>query len=255
MAGASVVDHGRLLDVIGYEVELLAEAARAAPPVTAVPTCPGWTLSEVVRHVGSVHRAADHWLTEGQSPRRWQRDPAPGQTVRGYLRESADLLRRTLARRDASDRAATWWDADPTVGFWCRRMAHETTVHRIDAEQAAGLASAEIPPDIALDGIDEVLRLWCGHRLPMLGVSGTRRGSVGVAAGAGRWVADMTPEGTVVRRVTAGGSDDPVDAVVSGEPARVFLWLWGRQGPGAVSVSGDEDAVGQLWALLRLATR
>ncbi|CAM3000369.1 maleylpyruvate isomerase family mycothiol-dependent enzyme [Saccharomonospora xinjiangensis] len=254
MTGTSVVDHGRLLDVIGYEAELLVEASRAGAPDLAVPTCPGWTVSEVVRHVGSVHRAASHWLLRGEAPRQWQRDPAIGQTVQGYLREGADALRDVLAACGPSAPAATWWDGDPTAGFWCRRMAHETTVHRIDTEQAAGVDSAEIATDIALDGIDEALLLWFGHRLPMLGVTGTRAATVAVTAAGCRWITRMTSEGTVARRVAADDAEE-VDAVVSGEPDHVYLWLWGRQGPGAVAVDGDEDAVGQLWALLRLATR
>ncbi|EHR62496.1 maleylpyruvate isomerase family mycothiol-dependent enzyme [Saccharomonospora cyanea] len=249
-----VVDHGRLLDVIGYEAELLVETSRAAAPGTAVPTCPGWTLGEIVRHVGSVHRAASHWLLRGEAPRRWQRDPSPGQTVQSYLREGTEGLRDVIAAREPSEPAATWWGGDPTTGFWCRRMAHETTVHRVDAEQAAGVESAEISHDVALDGIDEALLLWFGHRLPMLGVTATRPATVAVTVAGCRWTARMTPEATVAWRSPAYDAEE-VDAVVSGEPDRVFLWLWGRQGPGAVTVTGDEDAAGQLWALLRLATR
>ncbi|WP_197322004.1 maleylpyruvate isomerase family mycothiol-dependent enzyme [Saccharomonospora sp. NB11] len=254
MRSGSVIDHGRLLDAIGYEAELLVEVSRSGSPEAAVPTCPGWTLSEVVRHVGSVHRAASHWVLHGEAPRRWQRDPVPGQTVQGYLRDGAEGLRDVLAARTPTTSAATWWDDDPTAGFWYRRMAHETTMHRVDAERALGVESSEIAHDVALDGIDEALLLWFGHRLPMLGVTGTRTATVAVAAAGCRWLARMTPESTVVRR-SSGAEPDEVDAVVSGEPEQVYLWLWGRQGPSAVSVAGDHDAVGQLWALLRLATR
>ena len=43
-----------------------------------------------------------------------------------------------------------------TAAFWPRRMAHETSVHRVDAQQAAG---AQLPIDTALatDGVDEFL--------------------------------------------------------------------------------------------------
>ncbi|WP_433470467.1 maleylpyruvate isomerase family mycothiol-dependent enzyme [Saccharomonospora azurea] len=254
MRVASVIDHGRLLDVIGYEAELLVEVSRTGAPETAVPTCPGWTLSEVVRHVGSVHRAASHWVLRGEAPQNWQRDPVVGQTVQSYLREGAEGLCDVLVTRTPSARAVTWWDGDPTAGFWYRRMAHETTVHRVDAEQALGVESAEIAHDVALDGIDEALLLWFGHRLPRLGVTGTRTATVAVRAAGCRWLARMTPESTVVRR-SAPYDAHEVDAVVSGEPDQVYLWLWGRRGPGAVTVEGDHDAVGQLWALLRLATR
>jgi len=42
------------------------------------------------------------------------------------------------------------------AGFWVRRMAHETIVHRADARHAAGDAT-DIPADLAADAIDEWL--------------------------------------------------------------------------------------------------
>lgn len=248
-----MVDHGRLLDAIGYEARLLGEASRAVPAETGVPTCPGWTVCEVVRHVGSVHRAAVRWLEDGRRPERWQRDPARGQTVWGYLSEGAVVLSDRLASLDPHSPVATWWSGDPTAGFWSRRMAHETTVHRVDVERAAGRRPAEVPDDVALDGVDEALRLWLGHRLSVLGVTGTRCGAVEVRTAGVRWMARMTPNETVVSR--SAGDGVVADAVVSGLPDDVYLWLWGRRGPGAITVEGDEDAVGQLWALMRLATR
>ena len=48
------------------------------------------------------------------------------------------------------------------MGFWFRRMAHETVIHRVDAELAAGLPTAHVPDDLAIDGIDEVSRFFEG---------------------------------------------------------------------------------------------
>ncbi|MFC4004641.1 maleylpyruvate isomerase family mycothiol-dependent enzyme [Prauserella oleivorans] len=255
MAGQALIDHGRLLDAFGQEVELLVEAARIVPADTPVPTCPGWVVGDVVRHVGSVYRAALGWLVEGRRPYEWQRDPAPGQTDESYVRQGFADLREVLEWHDPAERAASWWPADETYGFWCRRMAHDTTVHRVDVESAGGLEPTGIPDDVAIDGVDEALTLWFGHRLPMLGLSGTRAGSVAVHTGDHSWIARAGPAETVARRC----SEDDVkgaDVVVTQAPATVYLWLWGRQRLGAVDVDGDDDdAVGQLWALMRLATR
>lgn len=254
MPGRALIDHGRLLAAIGYEAELLLEAARAVPPESPVPTCPGWTVGEVVRHVGSVYRAALGWLVEGSRPSRWQRDPARGQTVESYLRDGLTDLVEVLSWHDPAEPAATWWPADRSYGFWCRRMAHETAVHRVDEEDAAGLEHSEITDDFAVDGVDEALSLWFAHKLPMLGLGGTRQGVVAINTGGHCWIARAGPEETTARRC-APAEAARADAVVSGRPAAVYLWLWGRRRPGAVAVEGDEDAVGQLWALLRLATR
>lgn len=255
---AGLIDHGRLLEAMGQEVVLLAETARSAHPELPVRTCPGWTVEDVVRHVGSIYRVALAWLVNGERPRSWQRDPAPGQTAAAYLREGFNGLAAELERHDPAVRAATWWPADETYGFWCRRMAHDTTMHRVDVQEAAGRESAPIDDDVAADGVDEVLALWFAHRLPLLGLAGTREGSVAVRVEGHTWIARAGPEETTAWRCSAETAEREAQhagAVVSGSPSLVYRWLWGRERLGAVHVDGDDDAVGQLWALLRLATR
>ncbi|WP_028661870.1 maleylpyruvate isomerase family mycothiol-dependent enzyme [Saccharomonospora saliphila] len=257
MSPSTPIDHGRLLTTLDDEAELVLRTCEGVTPDAPVPTCPGWTVSEVVRHVGSVSRVALGWLRTGSRPHEWQSDPVAGQTVRGYLRDGVAELSGLLARHDPAEPAGSWWDADRSHGFWYRRMAHELTVHRVDVQLAAGLDVSDIAEDLALDGVDEALSLWFGHRLRRMGVTGTRSASVTVRAGEHAWAVDAGPDGTTVRpeperAATARGE---TDAVVSGTAVSVYLWLWGRAGPGAVTVEGDDDAVGQLWALMRLATR
>ncbi|MGH3901098.1 MAG: maleylpyruvate isomerase N-terminal domain-containing protein, partial [Pseudonocardiaceae bacterium] len=61
------------------------------------------------------------------------------------------------AIRTAGPRTAVWtWADDQSVGFWARRMSHETAMHRADAELALGREFA-LPADIAADGISEWL--------------------------------------------------------------------------------------------------
>ena len=249
-----LVDHGRLLTALGIEGRILGQAVHAAAPETPVPTCPGWTIGEVIRHVGSQYRVVLRWLRDGRRPDDWQRDPAPGEPVHRYFEVGlADLLDE-LAAHDPAEHADTWWPADPTYGFWRRRMVHETVVHRIDIEQAAGVAAPTVPEDLAVDGIDEVLTLWFAHKLPLLGLTGTKAGSVGVRTGGHSWIARAGPGGTEAWRCSAeeaGAADD----LVTGPPESVYRWLWGRAGPTAVTVQGVHDQAAQLWALLRLATR
>ena len=112
-----------------------------------------------------------------------------------------------------------------------------------------------MPEDIAVDGIDEALSLWFTHRLAVLGLRGTRHARIGVSAGGREWVARARPTGTSAWRVES--DDERVDGSISGKPEDVYLWLWGRIPPhtSAVDRAGSEDAIAQLWALLRLATR
>jgi len=254
MAGQAMIDQSRFLEVIGAETELMTQVAHAASADAPVPTCPGWTLGEVLRHVGSVYRVTRRWITDGRRPEHWQRKPGPQQSLEEYFREGRDELVAELSAHDADELAPTWWPADRSYGFWRRRMAHETTIHRIDAEGAAGREASKISEDVALDGIDEALTLWFGQRLPLLGLSGTRTGSVGVRTEGHNWIARAGPSETVAWRCSAEEAQR-ADDLITGKPDKVYRWLWGRAGPTAVTVSGDQDMAGQLWALLRLATR
>jgi uncharacterized protein (TIGR03083 family) len=249
-----LVDHGRLLTALGIEGRVLAEAVHAAPVEAPVPACPGWSLAEVARHVGSLYRMVRRRLVEGRTPEEWQRDPAPGQSLAEYLETGLAELLDELAAHDPEERADTWWPADPTFGFWRRRMLHETVIHRVDVEQAAGTPERGVAEDLALDGIDEALTLWFGQKLPMLGLTGTKAGSVGVRAGAHSWIARAGPEVTEAWRCSAEEAET-ADDVVTAKPAQIYLWLWGRASLTSVTVRGVHDQAAQLWALLRLATR
>ncbi|MFC9254768.1 maleylpyruvate isomerase family mycothiol-dependent enzyme [Amycolatopsis thailandensis] len=254
MAGQAMIDQGRFLEVIGAETELMAQVAHTASADAPVPTCPGWTLGEILRHVGSVYRVTRRWITDGRRPEHWQRKPGPRQTLEEYFREGRDELVAELSAHDPDELAPTWWPADRSYGFWRRRMAHEATIHRIDAETAAGRDVSEIPEDVALDGIDEALVLWFGQRLPLLGLSGTKTGSVGVRTAGHTWIARAGPTETIAWRCSAEEAQR-ADDLITGKPDKIYRWLWGRAGPTSVTVSGDQDMAGQLWALLRLATR
>jgi uncharacterized protein (TIGR03083 family) len=252
MSSRTLISYDRLFEVIGAEGELLARSATGPDPAFDVPGCPGLTLGETVRHVGSIYRMVLSWLRAGNRPTTWQREPDEGQSAIEFMLTGSRAVLAELARRDPEDTAPTWWPDHPTYGFWYRRLAHETTVHRVDVQGAAGIPLDPVPDDVALDGVDEILSLWYGHRLAVLGVSGTRHGWVKVRTGGREWIARATPEGTSSWRAEGG---EPVDGTVFGDPMSMYLWLWGRLPPHAVTRDGSEDAVAQMWALLRLATR
>lgn len=257
MTDRTLVGYDRLWHVLGIESEVLADSVRGAPTELAVPGCPGLTLGETARHVGSLHRMVWQWLRDGQRPGTWQEEPSPGQDLADYVRSGAAPLLAELGAHQPDEPCPTWWPDEQNYGFWRRRMAHETTVHRYDVQGAAGTTPDPVPDDVALDGIDEVLTLWFLHRLSVLGVSGTRDQVVSVRAGGLEWLAAAGTERTATRRPGDPADDDlgPVVATVSGSPMEVYLWLWGRRPDRAVRRDGHQDAIAQLWALLRLATR
>lgn len=253
MTGRALAGYGRLLEVLRIEGERLASSALGADPHLPVRYAEGMTLGETVRHVGSVYRMVVAWLQSGDQPTRWQRAPVSGQSLVEYLRSGHRELMAELSAHDPADAAPSWWPLDQTYGFWYRRLAHETTVHRYDVQDAAAAmtVTGRVEDEIAYDGIDEVLSLWFTHRLGVLGVTNSWTGRVAVVAGRRRWIAQLAAAGTASWQAEP---DEPADAMVSTDPAGMYLWLWGRRSFGTATPEGDRAGIAQLWHLLRLAT-
>lgn len=248
----SLVDYGRLLDGITLEGELLARSAAGVAGNLPVPGRPGVTLAEAVRHTGSAYRQVLAWIRGGEPPDEWQRT-ADDDDLIAFHTDGRRALVAELAAHNPNEPCATWWPADRSYGFWRRRMAHDTAVHRVDVQGAIGMEIDPIDPDFAADGIDEALLLWFGYRLAELGMTATSQGAVGVEAAGRSWLAVLGKVRSSARRVPAVDAR-AADALVTGSPMAVYLWLWGRLPDRAVTVEGDLDAFAQLWSLLRLAT-
>jgi uncharacterized protein (TIGR03083 family) len=161
------VDTAALLMQLQTEIEQLDQLAAETLPDSArkpVPACEGMVLGELVRHVGSVHRAATEWVSEGRRPTAWATAPEVGDNLAAWARRGGADLLEALTSRNPAQPCSTWSAADRTVGFWIRRMAHETAVHRVDAAQAVGVPWS-VDPELAADGVAEALELWLGTRL------------------------------------------------------------------------------------------
>jgi uncharacterized protein (TIGR03083 family) len=207
---------------------------------TAVPTCPEWDVAALVGHLGWVHRWATAAITTGEMPDRSaiaRPDPdASSGDLAGWFGDGLDTLCSTLATVDPT--ADTWhpFPARRTVGFWPRRLAHETTVHRVDLERALDRVSP-IDPTLASDGIDEYLCVI----VPML--IGSNRATlpdaslhIHCADVTGEWMIRPTDGAPVVSREHAKG-----DAALRGPAADLLLTLWGR-GIEPVEVVGSQSA-------------
>lgn len=140
---------------------LLAEIARTGDPSTPVPTCPRWTLRQLVAHVGRGDRWAAIMIRErSTSPLdiRTVPDgkPADGDAVE-WLQAGARMLIDAVGT--AGPDAPVWTFTGPKpAAWWIRRRLHESTVHRADAAHAVGVDYA-LEPELAADGVSEYLDL------------------------------------------------------------------------------------------------
>ncbi|MGW4562576.1 maleylpyruvate isomerase family mycothiol-dependent enzyme [Streptomyces sp. NPDC004561] len=163
----TLLAHDRYCDEVAHQVDQLRAVVTSGADLSAtVPTCPDWSLEDLVRHMGGALRWVDA-LVRGRAQENIppQRIPlAGGPEKRGdaaaldaWLAETGELVVGAL--REAGPDTGVWaWTGVHTSGFWARRMAHEITVHRADATLAAGLPY-EVAPDIAADALDEWLQL------------------------------------------------------------------------------------------------
>jgi uncharacterized protein (TIGR03083 family) len=160
------------LAALRAEGPALRAAAGEAPPDTAVPSCPDWTMQDLVLHLASIYRwvrsHVGRGVTTKPEPRRTSVEGLPtGPAALAWWDEEYAQLVQLLDTLNPELPAWNWAPQPKKAVFWHRRMAHETAVHRWDAQIA--IARAEpIEAKLAADGVTEVLDTW----LP----AGRRRG-------------------------------------------------------------------------------
>src|SRR5438270_9540728 len=170
-------------------------------------------------------------MRQGKFPRPWPPE-VTGPSLDLLDREYAQLTAEFAARKP-DEETITWYDPDQTVGFWIRRMAQETVIHRVDAELAATETPAAIPDDLAVDGVDEVLVRFLAYAASGLPEADALAGlpeevraaienfqallrecdgrTVRVQAGSRSWPVQLSPDGILV-----GDETPSLEATISG---------------------------------------
>ncbi len=228
------MDLDRHLDELRREGERLRSCLRCLDLDMAVPSCPGWTVGQAIRHTTKVHHWVASILRDGDpSQFRFERpaDEALDTVLASGLDELLDALRSAPTTLDV-------WTLVPAPSarvFWARRQAHETAIHRVDLELAADFGVQEFDPDFAADGLDEVLATLAPHRFSPEGVSGVRTIAVTPLDANDAWTLSLTPAGVHCR----SGAVDDADLSVFGLSSDLYRWAWNRAGDDQVSLRGD----------------
>jgi uncharacterized protein (TIGR03083 family) len=235
---------------IERDAMLMADAARRAGPDAAVPSCAPWQVRDLLTHQGYVHRWATGYVGE-QHRERVPRLSEPELLAAGpadadlldWFRAGYEGLTATLRAADTDLHCWAFLPAPSPLAFWARRQAHETAIHRADAQLAAG-AVTPFPADFAADGIDELIMGFFGRGLA--DPPDQLRTLRVVAADAGAsWLVTLTPDGTQVVAVERGAADARADTKITGPASDVYLLLWNRSSAaaGGVGVAGDPGLV------------
>ncbi len=225
--------------------------------LTALPTdalerevrcCPGWTVTDLLAHLGRVHHRAIR-LVQG-APfvplDAWEPTPT-GPPAVAWSRSVAAELVAAVRGADPDAEAHSWLGPVPSR-FWIRRMAQETSIHRWDAEEAAGAVPTPIEAGLGIDGADEFLTVF----LPLLPPDRWQDldGSIHLHAtdGEGEWLVELGGTTPTVRREHAKG-----DVAVRGGGADLDLLLWNRRAADAdgIEVFGDGGLLARFLAVAR----
>lgn len=243
------VGTGRFCAEISASTATMASLIGEAGLDTPVPTCPDWTLRELAVHVGRTHR----WAAEIVGTRSAEFIPVrsvPDGRFPADPAEHGPWLRAGAARvidavQAAGDDLVWTFGGLRPAGFWARRMAHETAVHRADAEIAVGRAP-ELAPELAADAIEEWLGFMSGvmtdgaadPRLDALPPSRALHvhATDDALADRGEWTLRSEPSGITLELGHGKG-----DVAIRGQAARLLLVLVRRLPPDdpAVEVIGD----------------
>jgi uncharacterized protein (TIGR03083 family) len=122
-----------------------------------VSTCPDWDVEALVRHICLVYSRAEHVVSHRLTQRPDEFPAVPDGEPLTVLEAMLDDLVTALQEADADTAVFVWPDnVDPTATFWARRMAHESSVHRFDAQIAHGMQQP-IDAELAADGLDEFI--------------------------------------------------------------------------------------------------
>jgi uncharacterized protein (TIGR03083 family) len=217
----------------------VTEADLAAP----VPSCPGWMVADLIDHLGRVYRDLRLHAVRGITT---PPEPVLFEPIAiDLLAWWDDQFERVYAMLDVLDPDMPAWNWAPQAkraAFWHRRMAHETAIHRWDAQMA--IARAEpIEARLAADGVAEVLDTFlpAGRRREPT----SRTGIVALEATdiEQSWYARLRGEGIALLDTDTIFDDDehPARVAAAGPASDIDLALWGRVGFDTLEISGNES--------------
>jgi uncharacterized protein (TIGR03083 family) len=242
-------------------------AADAGGPAPAVPSCPGWTLTDLVLHLGYVHRSVARTIAErlrqqpewgdlswlGLEPGQlgWLR---PGRAPAGaplpanlpdWFAAGASALEGEF--RSAAPGQPVWtWSAEQTVGFWQRMQSIEAAVHRWDAEKALGRAQP-VDAELAANAVVQTFTVMA----PMRRTYGQAPPGEGErfrfirTDGTGDWAVEFRGED-----VTLVDPSGPTDLTLAGTASDLMLYLWQRLPPESLDLRGDTSLLGRYFVLV-----
>ena len=230
------MDIAEHISALAAEGRMLAEAAEAAGPDAKVPTCPDWTVADLLRHTAGVHRWAAAIVSQALKEPGNDEEyfTTKGDPVSEYVDAHAALVAALSQAPDHLDCFA-FLPAPSAKAFWARRQCHEASIHRADADAAAGTATSYSSAH-ASDGIDELLIAFLPR--PSSRLKATEPWSICVVTTDtdAAWTVRVSDEMPHCERTRTQS-----DVLVEGTASDLYRFLWNRRDEVGLDISGDES--------------
>ncbi len=246
-ARLAAMQPGFYVDALEREGARVTAAARAdlGAPIAA---CPGWVVADVLGHLGRVYRSVHQIVVERLTDPPTTAPPKPpaGAAVIAFYADALADLVAVLRETPAETRVYTWSSLG-TVGFYQRRITHETGVHRLDVQSAVGLVDG-FDPELAADGVSELYDVVLAHGLARL--DRARVDAVADAGsmhlhrtdGHGEWTLEI-----IDGALHVGRGHGKATAALRGSASDLFVFAWNRGRGASLELFGDV-AVADAWA-------
>jgi uncharacterized protein (TIGR03083 family) len=237
--------YAELVAAIRGEGESLLAAAGQGLDVD-VPTCGDWRMPDLLLHIGQIYAHVARLVGERITTEPDAKPPIPdGVEPIAYVAASLDDLVEALASCDADTQVWNWSDQPDEAAFWARRMAHETSVHRFDAQRAHGVAQP-LDADLANDGFDELVDVLLSRIVQRDAVQLPAATYSFVATDDGAWHVRLGADG--VERLEVAKSPD---VTVRGTASALLLAAYSRVPWTSLDVEGDDAALDAWSSALR----
>jgi uncharacterized protein (TIGR03083 family) len=254
---------------LGSDSARFADVLEGVDPTSPVPCCPDWEAIDLLWHLTDVQwfwgTIVDEVLTDPEDAerRKPERPDSHGATLE-LFRRASDRLQQALSSTAPDTPMWTWHDSDKSAGFIRRRQAHEALIHRVDAEQTAGLVSA-VDSALAVDGVDEILTVmiagipsWASFEPDGVSVRIEATDSDrhwGLAFGRMQGTSPFSGTTYDLEAATLGLDAPAAQTTIEGRSEDVDLWLWGRADLDRLSVAGDSALADRLREMAAQSTQ
>lgn len=235
------------LEALRLESERFGRAARG-PLDARVPSCPDWSLGDLVWHLGGVQWFWSEIVRTRATEREGIAQPLdpPDDELPSWFDDVSTGLVDVMEAADASMRVWSWAGGRQDVAWVIRRQAHEAAVHRWDAQRSIG-EPEPIASALAADGIAEFFD-WMFGPEDVAGAEGSVTVQLAPTDADATWVVGVR-DGLI--DLAAEPAD--ADATARGSSSDLLLLLWRRIGPDDVQVEGDRAALQRFLALVDLS--